>query len=232
MKNEYFGLAICLMLFISCETATKSEHNKTSLDAKKNVKNADGKKIIDYDIENLVKEYNLKSDTSKIRFVDSLNCQSQGNMDLYYNDIYVYSISEIKKQKFDYNGDELDDYVISYIADNCWNGIGAGNYLSNYIFVTSTNRKLVLNNVLTDLFRSEFQKFVIANLGKMDYDYAKTAQFINGIEFKSSIGETVSGSFIINTPKCETAQPCISGTFDFNTKSGHIEFIDIQYGGS
>ncbi len=228
MRNEILSLAICLTLFVSCETASKDEDKKNSIETHQNSKEVEVKNITASDIENLVKEYNAKSDTSKIRFVDSLGCESKRNMELYSNDIYVYSILEIKKQKFDYNGDNLEDYVISYTANNCWQGNGAGNYLSNYIFATSKSNKLEINYELTNLFRGKFQQYVNTNFGKSDYDYSRIAMFINGIEFESSIGETVSGTFAINTPKCNTALPCIYGVFDFNTKSGHIEFKDIE----
>ncbi len=133
-----------------------------------------------------------------------------------------------KKLKFNYNDDRIDDYIISYTAINCWQGNGAGNYLSNYIFACSNNNKLEINEELTKSFKDNFAEYINRNYGNDEYKYVYKTQFINGIDFQFASDETVSGVFNINTNKCVSAQPCISGRFDFNTKTRKIDFNDLK----
>lgn len=205
------------------ETKSKQSSSISNID-----KNQKDNKFSELNIDKLVENYLLNSDTSKIRFTNSLDCESKENIELYYKEILTYSIDEIKKLKFNYNDDRIDDYIISYTASNCWQGNGAGNYLSNYIFACSNNNKLEINEELTKSFKDNFAEYINRNYGNDEYKYVYKTQFINGIDFQFASDETVSGVFNINTNKCVSAQPCISGRFDFNTKTRKIDFNDLK----
>jgi hypothetical protein len=228
MKKIILSLAIGTSLFFSCENTSKNESKEDSTKTEEVKNSAEALTITDADLENFVKAYNSQSDTSKVRFVDSLNCNSEKIVALYDKGILTYSINKIEKLTADFNKDGADDFIITYTGNNCWRGNGADNYLSNYIFATTNNGKLELNKELTDAFRTEFEKYITTNYGKGEYDYKGKPQFMNGIAFKSIKGEVASGTIEINTPKCQSAQPCISGSFEFNMTSKKLEFKDVK----
>jgi hypothetical protein len=227
IMNKSILILLISLLFFSCKETKKTNPIDNTEIIEEEVETNKNDNKLEFNINDLVENYLENSDTSTIRFTN-INCGTKESLDLYLKGIYTYSISEIKNLEFDFNNDNKSDYVITYTADNCWQGNGSDNYLSNYVFATTNNNKITINEELTNSFKDKFTKYINNKFVTKDIYNVKT-QFFNGIEFKQCNKEFVSGEFNILTSKCNSSQPCISGTFNFNTISKEIVFDNVKF---
>ena len=185
------------------------------------------------DFENNIDEISMNYikglNSSKIQIISEKECDDyEKNLEFYYKDIYRYSISQTDKLISDVNHDGINDYVIYYYAENCWQGNGAGNYLSNMFFITSENNKLKVNENLTEDFKMKFISFINENFGSIGLNKANKEQFINGITYTNLSEGVLIGTFEINTENCQSAIPCYTGHFEYNLEMKTLSIIDVK----
>ena len=211
-------IPIIIIFGISCKK-NESNENQTKNDSL-NVRNS----ILKVDTDSIIQSYFKILNKSNTRIVDATECESSNGLKLYEKEIYTFSINDTKKLEFDYNGDDITDYLISYTADNCWQGIGAGNYLSNMFFITSENNSASVNEKLTQDFKNSFLENIHQKHGNSGFILNEKEVFINGVEYSNINDNILSGKYEINTENCESAQPCFEGIFSYNLKNNSFSF--------
>ena len=211
-------IPIIIIFGISCK---KNESNEKQT---KNDSLSVGENILKVDTDSIIQTYLKVLNKSNTRIVDATECESSNGLKLYEKEIYTYSINDTKKLEFDYNSDEITDYLISYTANNCWQGIGAGNYLSNMFFITSENNNTSVNEKLTQDFKNNFLENIHKKYGNSGFILNEKEVFINGIEYLDINDNILSGKYQINTENCESAQPCFDGVFSYDLKNNSFSF--------
>lgn len=226
--NNKFVLAIIGMtIFASCQNSDTIENTSTDLTKNK----VENKEISQVDIDKIIDDYVKSLSTSKTIFVDSIECEkTEQNIKDYEKDILKYQYtslthngSENGKIVGDLNGDNNSDYIANYSCENCWAGIGAGNYLSNCFFITTQNNKLIVDEQMTINFKQKLIEVITRDFGNKYYKIAQKEQMINGLTFTKIENQTAYGTFMINTETCEIAQPCFEGTFEYNATKNELK---------
>jgi hypothetical protein len=179
---------------------------------------------LDYIIDNYIKQLS----NSDIKIVDSITCaQMELNRENYDKGIITYGYYSIKSNLLngkiagDLNGDKQTDYIANYSCENCYGGIGSGNYLSNCFFLTSKDNELIVNEEMTNDFKKKLIDTIKKDFGE-EYIGVKPEKekMINGIEFTEIKNQIAYGTFNINTDACEGSPfPCVKGTFEYDTSN-------------
>lgn len=228
MKKTIFPLiifAFIVTLFIGFDNSDEIDNSINDV-KEKNVTFANASsKAGSENLMEVIDAYALSSGSKRIKIVGSEECSKfEKNIELYYQDIYTYGYTASDTLSGYINDDNIKDYIAWYYCENCWNGIGAGNYLSNFIFVTSEKGGYKVNEELTMDFKTRIAGVITNELNSEYYPAAQIEKVINGITFSQIKNGIIYGDFIINTEVCESAQPCLKGTFDYNTKKKELKF--------
>ena len=89
--------------------------------------------------------------------------------------------------EFNYNNDNIKDYVVNYTLENCVQGNG---WTTDFIIFTSNNNKLEINQVLTKKIKQNFLKYVIQNYKILHFDFWLKS-LLNLINLESKIKELI-----------------------------------------
>jgi hypothetical protein len=180
-------------------------------------------------IDSIADNYIQALSTKTVKFVHQIACDSteKNVYDFSENNIYNYLIPSFidnaqMKIAGDINGDKKTDYIIQYACNNCWGGAGAQNYLSNLFFIVSSNNKWIVDEPLSLRFKTQ----LIAEIKKLDRNFEdepKKYNHINGVYFTDITNAIGVGNFSLNLSKCETAQPCYHGTYQYNFKNNTLQ---------
>ncbi len=183
------------------------------------------------DIDEVSMDYINDLSQSKVQIITETECNdSQENINYYDTEIYRYSLigDGINKIHSDINDDGIEDYVVYYTAGNCWQGNGMQNYLSNMFIVTSDNNSLIVNEDLTNDFKTKFIDLVNENLGTSGFEKVEKEQFINGLDYQSLDDKILKGTFNITTENCQSEHPCYTGLFEYNLENKSLELTNVK----
>lgn len=241
MSNKKTILLTSLFLVLVCLGAGCGNNNEdSSIDTNSGaISNVDSESEIEEDVlttttNNIIDKYAKNLDSAKIKILDEEECnQKEKNIKDYVNGIYNYEFKSIKeypngKITGDFNGDNENDYIVQYTYENCWDGIGAGNFLSNSFFLTTKDNKVSIDEELTTDFKQQLISVITKDFGNVYYKKPQKQLMINGIEFKEIKNQKVFGTFNINTEKCSSAQPCFQGEFEYNVKNNLLKMTLTQ----
>lgn len=178
------------------------------------------------DTNKIIHDYIYNMNDPQVKIVSDEECAKwKENVEDYHKEIYKFAISDIRKLEGDLNADKKTDLIVSYFGDNCWQGIGAGNYLSNFFFLISDKDTLRVDEKLTNIFKQTFldtlTKYYPDNYTKK----AEKANFVNDVNFSELKGDTVKGTFSIM--QCG-ASPCLSGDFGYRIRSNLVTFKNLE----
>jgi hypothetical protein len=120
------------------------------------------------DIEDIFAQWEAKLISEQIfDYVTESDCADYDKMmKLYENGKYPMHTTSKSFLKFDYNNDGIQDYVIKYSLENCVQGNG---WASDFVFVTSENGNLVVNEKLTNILKKKYFDFVREKYGEDAY---------------------------------------------------------------
>jgi hypothetical protein len=178
------------------------------------------------DINEFVDNYIKTLQTDSIKLVDSVTCgKSEPNNEQYDKGILLYHVDQIEKLNGDINADNEEDFVVRYDAENCWNGIGAGNYLSNIFFVISKQGNYEVDETGTMNFKQKFIDAISKEYKENAYKKAEKYEAINDIMFKTIKDGKGNGEFAIQ--QCG-ATPCVEGKFEYDFKTSVLTLKDVK----
>lgn len=131
--------------------------------------------------------------------VSQSDCNDETKMNYIMENIQKYPIpmhvvrESITKVSFNYNDDNLSDYYVYYELFNCVHGNA---YATDFIFITSNNNSLSVNESLTNNLKRQILLYVDNKfdgdfyVGWIEEDYIQATSFkINSIENKIGYGE-------------------------------------------
>jgi hypothetical protein len=159
-------------------------------------------------------------------YVSETDCMDRNKMDdLYYNQS-KYPMHTTSKEiiTFDYNSDGISDYLINYNLENCVNGNG---WATDFIFIVSSSGKLVIDQDLSKIIKTQFYDYVKSNYSSDPYVYLDNSYLVTNALNISSISNGIGfGNFKLlqNGPSC---CPEITGDFEFNFTTSELTFSNI-----
>lgn len=195
------------------------------------------------DVDDIINKYAKQLSNSNIRIVDSDTCaQVEINRDMMTDQgINTYEYYSIKtnsshgKIAGDLNGDNKTDYIANYSCNNCYDGIGTDNYLSNCFFLTSQDGRIIVDEEMTSDFKQKLIDGIKKDFGDSYFSKAEKEIMVNGIEFIEIKNQIAYGTFNINTDACGGSPfPCVKGTFEYDANnktlkmSGKITVEEVE----
>lgn len=238
-KKLIAGFIIAMAISLTITSCKKETNKSSTTGAETEISTNDSSIIIDERIPRIMNtnilnpgllKYSyqyiqtLQNDTVKL--VDSVSCKNvDKNYEQYNNDVLVYSVDVINQTEGKINADAENDFVISYRAQNCWNGIGAGNYLTNLFFVLSENGAYKVDEAGTLTFKQKFIDAVTKEYKDNYYKKAAKEVFMNEVSFKLIKDGVGNGDFHII--QCG-AIPCVEGKFEYNFSTQELMFSDVK----
>lgn len=220
IKISCLSLMTISFAFTSCNNETNEPQTETT------VNNEQQSKVETKDINSFVDDYIKTMQTDKIKLVDSLTCEKKEETKKQYEKgILQYHVDQVEKLNGDLNADKEQDFIVSYTASNCWDGIGAGNYLTNIFFVLTKNGTYEVDEKGTLTFK---QKFIDAITKEFKDNAIKTAEkheALNDITFKEIKDGKGNGEFAIQ--QCG-ALPCTEGKFEYDFKTNELTLKDTK----
>lgn len=171
-------------------------------------------------------ENNLKK-KSIFDYVTKKDCENLDKMmHLYDRGRYPMHTASKSIIAFDYNNDTVKDYLINYYLINCVQGNG---WSTDFIFLTSQNDNLSINETLTNKLKTKIKTYVLQNYGsdiyvRVENNYTVVKSFIinrisNGICY---------GNFNLmqDGPSC---CPAISGDFEYNINENSFAVFNLKH---
>lgn len=218
------------VLFQNCKNSSNQHDNKQTDEI---IANVEQRKNDEIDVDNIIDIYAKQLSNSGIKIVDSITCgQTENNIKKYEKGIRTYGYYSIKSNSLngklagDLNGDNQTDYIANYSCENCYDGNGSENYLSNCFFLTSKDNQITVNKEMTNDFKQKIINSIKDNFGDPYFNKAEKEIMINGIEFTEIKNQIAYGTFNINTEACEGSPfPCIEGTFEYNSKNKTFKMV-------
>jgi hypothetical protein len=178
------------------------------------------------DVTELLDQYIKTLQTNKIKLVDSATCgKYEQNQEQYFDGILVYNVTQINKLQGDINDDNEKDFVVTYFAENCWGGIGVGNYLTNIFFIISEQGNYAIDEKTTMKFKQKFIDETSKMYKENVYKKAEKYEAMNDITFKIIKDGKGYGEFSIL--QCGII-PCLSGKFEYNFKTNELTLKDVM----
>lgn len=230
-KLKLVTMFFILVIFLNCKNNSSEKEIKQENAISLNTNNIAENKI---DIDSIIDNYAKQLSNSDIRIVDYDICaQTEINSDMFDQGISTYAYDSIKtnsshgKIAGDLNNDGQTDYIANYSCDNCWGGIGSGNYLSNCFFLTSRDNQITVNEAMTNDFKQKLIDAIKKDFGE-EYSGVKPEKemMINGIEFTEIKNQIAYGTFNINTDACQGSPfPCVEGTFEYDANNKTVKML-------
>lgn len=220
LKIKGLYLFIISLVFISCSAEVND--TKTETAPVKDLQIKVESMYLDAFIENYINT--LQTDNTKL--VDSASCENIAeNIELYDKQIFLYHVDQIEKLSGDLNADGKHDYIVSYTASNCWNGIGAGNYLTNIFFILAINDTQEVDELGTLKFKQKFIDAIKKEYVGNYYRKAEKHEAMNYISFKEIRDGKGIGDFAIQ--QCG-ATPCVEGKFEYTFSTNNLILKNIK----
>jgi hypothetical protein len=223
MSRNFFSITAFAALVIAFTIAScKNEGSEGSANATPSANLASTAT----DINAFANEYIKTLQTDSVKIVDSATCANgEMNIGLYEKGIYNYELEEVTTVKGKINDDADDDFIVSYTAGNCWRGIGAGNYLSNFFIVNAKSGKFEADEAATMKLKQALISAVTKEYKDNAWTKAKKYQMMNQISFVKIADGIASGNMSIT--QCG-ATPCLEAEFEYNFKSNTVSLKNIK----
>lgn len=159
-------------------------------------------------------------------YVSESDCE---NLDLmmqrYEEGKYPMHVSEKTLVEFDYNEDGIKDYVLNYLILNCVQGNG---YTSDFIFMTSKDSQLYINEELTSSLKRKYYDYVTQTYGEDSYVYHdKEFLVTKGLIINKIINNKCYGKFELSQDGASCC-PKVSGEFLFDLKNDMLEVYNVK----
>ncbi len=178
------------------------------------------------DTNRIINDYIFNINDPQVRIVSDEECDNwKENLEDYDRKVYKYVISQMEKLEGDVNNDKRFDLIVTYRGDNCWQGIGASNYLSNFFFLVSENDSLQVDENLTNIFKQTFIDTLTKYFPNNYLTKPEKASFVNDVNFLEIKDDNIKGTFAIM--QCG-ASPCLSGDFSYNINAKSITFANLK----
>ena len=225
MKQNLIKITcLSLLTFSLAITSCKNETKETKPGTLTN--NEQPTQVEKKDINEFVDSYIKTLQTNSIKLVDSVTCgKYESNIEQYGKGILLYHVNQIEKLNGDINADNEEDFVIKYDAENCWNGNGGGNYLSNILFVIDKQGNYEVDETSTMNFKQKFIDEISKIYKDNGYKKAEKYEAMNDISFKIIKDGKGIGEFTIM--QCG-AGPCVEGKFEYNFKTSELTLKDVK----
>ncbi|WP_282631174.1 hypothetical protein [Empedobacter sedimenti] len=180
----------------------------------------DSKPIVvkDYSPEKKFMDWeNILKSRGNFDYVSEKDCKNKKRMfQLYENDKYPMHTVSKNIIDFNYNNDNIKDYVINYMLENCVEGNG---WNSDFIFITSENNELIINEKLTNKLKTAYFNYVSKNFGTDSYVYKKDNFIVTkSLKINMISNQEAYGEFNLLRDGSSCC-PQISGNFIFNLKT-------------
>lgn len=231
MRNLKFTSLVAFFIFILLQSCKDNSIQLESEVKKEIVINAEQDRSKEISIDHIIDNYAKQLSNAEIKIVDFKTCsQTENNFANYENGISSYGYYSIKENSLngklegDLNGDKKLDYIANYSCENCYGGIGSGNFLSNCFFLTSKDNKISVNEEMTNDFKQKLIDVITKDFGSPYFVKAEKEIMINGIEFTEIKNQVAYGKFSINTEACQGSPfPCVEGTFEYDVKNNTLK---------
>lgn len=220
-------LIIAMVLFTSYDSKNKTaELEEKELNIQEGEKNSTQNKIVTTP-ERLFEawEINLKK-KGIFDYVTKKDCENFDKMmDLYDKGKYPMHTDSKSIIPFDFNNDNIKDYLVNYSLVNCVRGNG---WDTDFIFMTSKDGNLSINESLTNKLKTKIKNYVSENYGSDSYvrvenNYIVTKSFkINRISDNICYGDF---KLMQGGASC---CPKISGNFKYNINEDSFSVFDLK----
>ena len=172
-------------------------------------------------LKDFVNNYITTLQNKKIKLVDNNTCKkTEISYSEYQNGTLVYHVKAINIIHDSINFESKPIiYAINYVAENCWNGIGASNYLSNIFFVQNVNGVYKVDESRNLKFKQDFIDAINIEYKYNEFKTVEKDKFINDVIFKEIKEGKLYGEFAII--QCG-ATPCLKGEFEYDFKKNEI----------
>ena len=254
VKKEIIYVVLFLNLFSSCEDKNKSfELQEKVLNLKERelhlkekelqlredtliIKTSTTKNVVNIQGQekNVVKtpemvfeewEMNLKK-RNIFDYVSKKDCENLDKMmRLYDKGKYPMHTESKAMIPFDFNNDKIKDYLINYTLTNCVNGNG---WNTDFIFLTSKNGSLSIDESLTNKLKNKIKNYVTQNYGS-DINVRTENNFIITKSFKINriSDNTCYGDFELMQDGASCC-PEISGNFQYNINQNTFSVFNVK----
>ena len=159
-------------------------------------------------------------------YVTKKDCENLDKMmNLYDEGKYPMHTESISIIPFDFNNDKVKDYLVNYSLENCVQGNG---WETDFIFFTSQNDNLSVNESLTNKLKTKIKNYVSRNYGsdiyvRVENNYTIVKSFkINSISNNICYGDF---DLMQNGASC---CPEISGNFKYNINENSFSVFNLK----
>lgn len=126
---------------------------------------------------------------------------------------------------FEFNNDKVKDYLINYTLLNCLRGNG---WTTDFIFFTSQNGGLTINEELTNNLKTKIKNYVIKNYGSDNYIKVKEDYIIvKSFKIIRINNNICYGEFDLSQDGASCC-PAISGNFQFNINANTFNVYNLK----
>lgn len=159
-------------------------------------------------------------------YVIKSDCENFDKMNkLYEIGKYPMHIDSKNFIECDYNNDNSNDFILNYSLDNCVRG---NTWITDFVFFTSKNQEIVVDTILTSIFKKKHADYVNKTFGEEEYvytknDYLVTHKFI----IDRVIDDNFYGTFFLLQDGANCC-PEIFGRFKFNYSTTHFDVYEVQ----
>ena len=159
-------------------------------------------------------------------YVTKKDCENLDKMmNLYDKRKYPMHTESKSIIPFDFNNDRVKDYLINYSLDNCVQGNG---WDTDFIFLTSQNGNLSVNELLTNKLKTKIKNYVFKNYGSDVYVRVEN-NYIIAKSFKiNRISDNICyGDFDLMQDGASCC-PEISGNFEYNINENSFSVFNLK----
>lgn len=233
MRNIFI---LSALFFMSCSNVKNGENIiNVSKDVIKNdsiVESLKDNAIIDNslktnDINSLFTQWENKMLQEGIfDYVTLSDCDDLNKMmDLYEKGFYPMHIESKTFAEFDYNKDGVKDYVVNYTLMNCVRGNG---WSTDFMFFTSEEGSLEINEDLTLILKQKFYQYVQENYFEDAYVYWEKGFLVTkNLTINRVVDDLCYGKFSL-LQDGSSCCPQISGNFTFNLDTNAFEVSNVK----
>lgn len=159
-------------------------------------------------------------------YVTKTDCENEDLMwQIYEDGKYPMRASRKSLVEFNYNKDGIKDYILNYNVSNCVGGTG---WTTDFIFMTSKNGQLYVNEELTNTLKKKHYAYVSKNYGEDSYVYYDKGFLITkSLEVNKVVDNKCFGKFSLSQdgPNC---CPNVLGNFSFDLKSNAFDVYNVK----
>ncbi|MCB0516313.1 MAG: HupE/UreJ family protein [Chitinophagales bacterium] len=170
-------------------------------------------------------EINLKK-KGIFDYVTKKDCENLDRMmNLYDKGKYPMHTESKSIIPFDFNNDKVKDYLINYSLQNCVQGNGWG---TDFIFFTSQNGSLSVNELLTNKLKTKIKNYVTKNYGSDVYVRVENNYtIVQSFKINQISNNICYGDFDLMQDGASCC-PEISGNFEYNINENSFSVFNLK----